>query len=221
MLSELGDRSRRCCFTGSNFIAYAGAPRCCSARSAGARSAVACATLSRRSAGRCVRLDARVAALGTRCVRGKSAQTLLRADDHRRLLLVDGAWIGMAADAEVLARPAPVLVADVPLAHIAGQHQNLLGRSILACLAPAHGCLDSRCPEHCGNVTLHAFRPNRRTFRLAIRVDSRCRYMTDATPRRTHVKPADAITGSHSGGCEEEYGRMHGPARGKVANRAG
>ena len=103
--------------------------------------------LSRGPAARRVRLHAGVAPLRTGCVRGKGAQTLLRADDHGGLLLVDGARIGMAADTEMLVRSAFVLVADIPPAYIAGQDQDLLGRSILTCSAPTHGCLYSTCSK--------------------------------------------------------------------------
>ena len=164
-------------------------------------SAVASRALSRGPAARRIRFHARVAALRARCVRRPRAQTLLRTDDHRRLLLVDSAWIGMAADTEMLVRPASILVADVPTAHIAGQDQDLLSRSILTCLAPAHGCICSKYPERHGDLTLHVFVSHRRTFKLAaaraahgvLCKHAHCRQRTDGTAEVQAINAAGGL----------------------------
>jgi hypothetical protein len=77
-------------------------------------------------------------ATGAGCGCSKRSQTLTRADDDRWLLIVQGAAIREAADSEVVFRTAAIFVADVALAHIAGQDDHFFGRMEYACFAEAH-----------------------------------------------------------------------------------
>src|SRR5205807_6372877 len=61
--------------------------------------------------------------------------------EHGGCLVIDRAGVRVPADAEVLARPAAVLVADVAFTHIARDHENFLGRAKHPRLAQAHDFL--------------------------------------------------------------------------------
>lgn len=69
---------------------------------------------------------------------GECAQALLGTNHHGRLLIIEGTAIGMTAHTEMRARAVLVLTADVALANIAREHQDLFGLAEESCLTPAH-----------------------------------------------------------------------------------
>lgn len=71
-------------------------------------------------------------------LRGECPQAFPGADRDGWLLLIEGATIGMAADTEMRAGTIPVVSADVPLADIACQHEDLFRLVEEPSLTPSH-----------------------------------------------------------------------------------
>jgi hypothetical protein len=69
----------------------------------------------------------------------KGTQTFSGTNQYRRLLIVDGAGVRMPRDAKMLVRPSPVLMANVPLAYVAGDDHNLFGGVEGSGIARSHG----------------------------------------------------------------------------------
>jgi hypothetical protein len=80
----------------------------------------------------------RECAVRPRGARRECVQTFEGTDYDRRLLIVDGAGVGVAAYSEVLVRTSAVLVANVALAHIACHDEDFHGWVKETCLAPRH-----------------------------------------------------------------------------------